>query len=107
MPNQYVDRYDRFKSEGEVKPIPGLFIPKASTDRTIVYKQDRTRLDRISQEYYGNPFHGWLILSANPEYGGLEFDIPDRTLIRVPFPFDSAIERYIREVEKHLRLYGE
>ena len=44
---------------------------------------------------------------ANPEYGGLEFNIPDMTLIRVPFPFDSAVGRYITQVTNHKILYGE
>jgi hypothetical protein len=45
-------------------------------------------------------------MAANPQFGGLEFNIPDRAVIRVPFPFDSAIERYIGEVDKYKNLYG-
>jgi hypothetical protein len=44
---------------------------------------------------------------ANPEYGGLEFNIPDMTLIRIPFPFESAVTRYITAVTIHKTLYGE
>ena len=105
--NEYVDRYSDFRTEGEVKPIPGLFIPKVPTDKNIVYKIGKTRLDRVSQKYYGNPYHGWLILAANPRFGGIEFDIPDGEILRVPFPFKTAIERYQQEVIKHKTLYGE
>ena len=77
-----------------------------NTDKKIVYKQNITRLDKLSQDYYNNPYHGWLILLANPQYGGLEFDIKDREILRIPYPFNSAIERYIKEVEIYKTLYG-
>jgi hypothetical protein len=44
---------------------------------------------------------------ANPSYGGLEFNIKDRDVIRIPFPFDSAIKRYLNSVETYKLLYGE
>jgi hypothetical protein len=107
MPRESFDRYKKFIKDGEIKPIPGINIPKSDSDKKILYKVGETRLDKVSQEYYGSPLFGWLILLANQEYGGIEFDIPDKTVIRVPFPLKSAIERYITEVEKHIRLYGE
>ena len=45
-------------------------------------------------------------MAANPQYGGLEFDIKDRDIIRVPFPFDSAVERYIAAYNRYINLYG-
>ena len=104
---EYYDRYEKFKADGTVKPIPGLFIDNKPSDKKIVYKMGTSRLDKLSQEYYGNPYHGWLILSANPQFGGLEFNIPDQEVIRVPFPFDSALERYLEQVNRHIALYGE
>lgn len=103
---QYFDRYDAFKENGQVRPIPGLKIPEEPTDKTIVYKLNQTRLDKLSQDYYNNPYHGFLIMQANAKYGGLEFDIPDRAVIRIPFPFESALERYNNAVAKHKALYG-
>jgi hypothetical protein len=44
---------------------------------------------------------------ANPEFGGLEFNIPDSSIIRIPFPFESAVNRYITQVSNHKLLYGE
>jgi hypothetical protein len=104
---QYFDRYNNFKVNNEIKPIPGIYIPSSSTDMTLYYKHGVTRLDIVSNLYYNNPYSGWLIMSANPEYGGLEFNIPDMSLIRVPFPYSDAINRYISEVTKHITLYGE
>jgi len=103
---EYYDRYGSFRDNGQMEPIPGIKIPLQSTDKQTLYKTGKTRLDKVSQEYYGNPYHGWLILLANPQWGGMEFDIPDETTIRVPFPFTSAVERYILGVKKHKELYG-
>ena len=103
---QYFDRYEKFKSNGDIKPLPGIKMPTEPTDKQMVYELGKTRLDIVSNQYYGNAYHGFLILMANPQFGGLEFNIPDREIIRVPFPFDSAIERYIAQVEKHKFYYG-
>lgn len=102
----YFDRYEQFRTNGEVKPVPGIQIPILSTDKSIVYKNGQTRLDKLSQTYYNNPYHGFLIMAANPQFGGLEFNIPDRAVIRVPFPFENAVERYINEIEIYKTLYG-
>jgi hypothetical protein len=104
---QYFDRYEKFRTNGKVLPIPGIFIPVSTEDKSVVYKLTETRLDILSQRYYNNPYHGFLIMSANPQYGGLEFDIKDRDVIRIPYPFESAIERYLAEVERYKLLYGQ
>lgn len=105
--NEYYDRYEEFKADGTVKTVPGIFIKNNSSDKKVVYKSGSSRLDKLSQEYYNNPYHGWLILSANPQFGGLEFNIPDQEVIRIPFPFNTALERYIEQVKTHILLYGE
>ena len=103
---EYFDRYRNFKENGIVTSIPGLKIEDSNTDKNVIYKLGETRLDILSQKYYNNPYHGYLIMLANPQYGGLEFNINDRDIIRVPFPFNSAIERYLESVEKYKKLYG-
>ena len=103
---QYADRYSQFRVNGNVLPVFGIEIPSSSSDKTIVYRRGQTRLDNISNEYYNNPYSGWLIMLANPQFGGLEFTIPDMTVLRVPFPYDSAIGRYITEIKNHKILYG-
>jgi hypothetical protein len=104
---QYFDRYNKFRIDAEIKPIPGLTIQQESSDKFTVYKQSTSRLDKISNSYYNNPYSGWLIMLANPELGGLEFNIPDSTIIRIPFPYDSAVSRYITQITLHKQLYGE
>ena len=103
----YYDRYGSFRTNNDIKPLPGIIIPELATDKYAIYKQGVSRLDKLSLMYYNNPYSGWLILQANPQFGGLEFNIPDMTSIRVPFPFDSAVSRYITQVSNHKTLYGE
>jgi hypothetical protein len=104
---EYFDRYNAFRVNADMKPIPGITIPESSSDKSMVYKQGLSRLDKLSNMYYNNAYSGWLIMLANPQFGGLEFNIPDMTLIRIPFPFDSAVSRYITQVNNHKALYGE
>ncbi len=107
MSRNYYNRYTRFVINEVTKPLPFLTIDPKSTDKTVVYNSDRDRLDKFSQQYYNSPYYGWLILQANPEYGGIEFDIPENTIIIVPFPLDRSLEDYQSKVEQYKRLYGE
>lgn len=101
----YYDRYEDFKKNGQMKPIPGLYIKQNNGDKTVIYELGKTRLDKLSNSYYNSPLFGWLIMSANPQFGGLEFLIPDQSIIVVPFPFETAIERYIQAVNNYNLLY--
>jgi len=103
---RYFNRYNDFKINGENKTQPHIFIPELSSDKLIKFKKRFDRMDILSNRYYNNPYHGFLIMMANPNLGGLEFDIPNGTLIRIPFPFESAIERFNSEKNKYINLYG-
>lgn len=102
----YIDRYRDFNLNGSNKIIPGISIPQTTSDKTIIYKLGQTRLDKLSNIYYGTPYYGWLIMLANPQYGGLEFLIPDQSRLRIPLPFESAIESYNAQVKKYNILYA-
>ena len=104
---KYIDRYEDFRFNNTIKPMPGLVLKQQSSDKTVLYKLGETRLDKLSNLYYNSPYFGWLIMSANPQYGGLEFLIPDQTIIVVPFPFEDAINRYIRLVNNYKLLYAQ
>ena len=106
MGTSYYDRYQRFKVNGKYKMIPFIKITPKPTDKTIVYFSERTRMDKLSQKYYDNPYHGWLIMLANPQYGGVEENIPNNEIIRIPFPFRDSIQQYIEAVKKYETLYG-
>jgi hypothetical protein len=107
MNNQYFDRYQYFVEDGNFKIIPGLEIPIKSTDKYLQYKHSKDRFDKLSQEYYNSPLFGWLILQANPLFGGIEFLIPDNYLIRIPFPLVPSLQDYKKAVDLYKLYYGE
>ena len=103
----YYDRYSDFRTNGAMFPLPGIIIPKSESDKFYIFHKGKDRLDKISNVYYTNPYSGWLIMLANPEYGGLEYLIPDMVTLRIPFPFESAIDSYITQVNTYIMLYGQ
>lgn len=91
----YYNRYSKFTEEGQVfERIPFIKISQNTSDKYVNFDKSKMRMDMLSYKYYGDPNYGWLILQANPEYGGFEFSIPDGVEIRIPYPLDSAISRY-------------
>jgi hypothetical protein len=81
-------------------------IPSKSTDKQFIYRQGISRLDKISQEYYQSPVFGWLIMLANPQYGGLEWNIPDGSILTIPFPLISSIQDYESQLNNYFFYYG-
>ena len=106
MAKQYYDRYQDFRFNNQIKTMPFIKIPNQATDILIEYKSNRTRLDIVSNTYYGVPYYGWLIMQANPQYGGLEFDIPEGSVIRIPLPFLAALNSYQQAVKNYDVLYN-
>ena len=107
MSRSYVDRYQYFTDNGEYKIVPGINIPFKAADRYTQYKKGRDRLDRISQENYGSPLFGWLILIANPSVGSIEFEIPDNSYLRIPYPLISSLQDYKNQADLYKLYYGE
>jgi hypothetical protein len=94
MKRKSYDFYKHFRRDGQVVPMPFIRIPERDTDRWAVYVQGQTKVSLLSDSYYGSPFYDKLILMANPQHGGLEWDIPDGALVRIPYPLDEALEDY-------------
>jgi hypothetical protein len=44
---------------------------------------------------------------ANPEYGGLEWNIGDGQMIRIPLPLNETLREYERKLNLRLNYYGE
>lgn len=99
------DRYSKLRNEEKIEMVPFVEIPVSDSDYYVQYKRGVTRLDIISGDYYGSPNYGWLILQANPEVGSMEFRIPDNTMLRIPFPLDSALSAYKEGIEKYKKYY--
>lgn len=100
------DRYKKFRMNGKVYIPPFIKIYPKSTDFFEEYHRGYTRLDIVSNNYYGDPNYDWLILMANPELGNMEFEIPDGAMLRIPYPLAQTLEAYGQEVEKYYSLYG-
>lgn len=102
---EYFDRYAKFRIDNGIEMVPFVSIPLQSEDQYIEYRKGQTRMDLLSSEYYGDPNYGWLIMQANPEYGSMEFEIPDLSVIRIPFPLDSALSAYKMGIDKYKKYY--
>lgn len=99
------DRYSKFRTDNKIEIVPFAEVPKCSGDFYELYEKGRTRLDQVSHKYYGDSSYGWLIMQANPEYGSMEFSIPDSTMLRIPFPLAEAIQGYKENIDKYNKLY--
>ncbi len=94
MPYRDYDRYAALKnSDGTISPMPFISLPANTSDKFEYWRIESSRLDKMSQKYYGNPFYDFLILYANSDYVS-EFDIPENALIRIPFPLEKARADY-------------
>jgi hypothetical protein len=94
MPFIDYDRYAMLKmGDGTVQTMPFVNLPVNRSDKYEYWNTEFSRLDKLSQKYYGNPFYDFLILYANNVYTS-EFDIPDGALIRIPFPLGKVKADY-------------
>ena len=107
MSRQYYDRYQFFENDGNFQIVPGIELPIKTSDKYVQYKKGKDRLDKISQEYYGSPTFGWLIMVANPTITGMEFEIPDNFYLRIPFPLVTSLQDYKRGVDLYNLYYGQ
>ena len=95
------DRYGMFRNNGVVKMVPSVEIYPLDTDHYEQYKVNVTRLDNLSYRYYNDPNYDWLILMANPQYGALEYNIPDGALLRIPYPLNIVLENYKKAIKNY------
>lgn len=102
----YTNRYTGFVPDNTPITVPFVEIPIKSTDKYPVYTVGKSRLDKMSDSFYGDPYHGWLILIANPEFRN-ENEITDGAILRVPFPQNQSKKDYNDALKTHKQLYGE
>jgi hypothetical protein len=106
MATQYYNRYNQFLLNGQQTVVSYVNLPSKSSDKKYIYREGMTRLDKISQQYYGTPFFGWLIQQANPRYTGLEAAIPDGAVLTIPFPLLTSLQDYKGAIDNHFLYYG-
>ena len=103
MPQIDYDRYSILRNgDGTIKQMPFIYLPENPSDKYETWKDGLSRLDKLSQKYYGNPFYDFLILYANPEYV-TEFDFVDGQLIRIPFPLVKAKGDYEAILQSYIK----
>ena len=94
------NRYEIFENDdGTIDQLPFVNIPENPSDKYETWNEGQSRLDKLATRYYGNPFFDFLILYANPQFID-QFDIPDGTVIRIPFPLDKARTDYENALKK-------
>lgn len=103
---QYFNRYNGFVINGQQTVVPYVSLPAKATDKKFIYKNSQSRMDKISQQFYGTPYFGWLIMQANPQYGGLEWEIPDGTILTIPFPLLTSLQDYKSALDTYFYYYG-
>lgn len=103
---QYYNRYGEFIVDGSPTVVTYVDLPSKSTDKRYIYKVGQSRLDKVSQQYYGTPFFGWIILMANPKFGGQEWNIVDGSILTIPFPLVTSLQDYKNQLDNHFFYYG-
>lgn len=103
---RYFNRYQDFLINGKQTVVPFVNIPSKPTDKKYIYRVGRSRLDKISYEFYETPYFGWLILAANAKYGGLESNIEDGATLIIPFPLVNSLQDYKKALDTHFFYYG-
>lgn len=100
------DRYKQFRVNGQIQVIPSVTVDPKDTDYFETYILGQSRLDIISNDYYGDPNYDWLIMLANPQYGSLEYKIPDGATLRIPYPLSVTLENYNNKILQYKTLYN-
>ena len=106
MARQNYNRYKDFVINGEQTVVPYITLPSKSTDKKYIYKVGMSRMDKVSQQYYGSPLFGWLIMQANPQYSGNEWVIPDGSILTIPYPLVASLQDYKSQLDDYLFYYG-
>jgi len=82
--------YSLLKDNDKLKDMPMVKIKKRATDKSVTYNKQKNRLDNIAGNVYNDETYWRLILWANEGYF-MEFDIPDNSVIRVPYPLQDVL----------------
>jgi len=106
MPFQYWNRYTNFLINGEQTVVPFVPVPAKTSDKNYIFIVGQSRLDKASQQFYGSPYFGWLIMAANPQYSGNEYSIPDGAVLTIPFPLVASLQDYKNALENYFFYYG-
>lgn len=106
MARETYNRYNEFLINGNQTIVPFIKLPAKTSDKKYIYKVGMSRMDKVSQQYYGSPTFGWLIMMGNPQYGGQEWNIPDGSILTIPYPLVTSLQDYKSQLNNHFFYYG-
>lgn len=86
--------------------MPPITLSEKTSDLYEKYERNKSRLDNLSYKHYNDPNYDWLILMANQNIADMEYDIPDNTIIRIPYPLNLTIEELNNKIDAYNALYG-
>lgn len=101
----YYNFYSQFLEGEKISMIPYIKFPVKESDKTYIWDSVNDRMDRISNKFYGNPYGGRLILLANGVLGSNEDEIPNGSILVIPYPYKDGIQRWIDIVNKYKKYY--
>lgn len=101
----YYNFYSQFFEGEKISMIPHINFPIKDTDKTYIWDSVNDRLDKVSNKFYGNPWGTRLILIANAVLCSNEDQIPDGTILIIPYPYKDGIQRWIDAVNKYKKYY--
>lgn len=84
-------------SQSSLDGMPPIDIDYRTSDKRVIYNKNLNRLDRIAGDIYEDESLWKIILWANPDYE-CEFDIPDNTNIRVPWPKIDVLDEVSKKI---------
>lgn len=103
MARDLFDRYAMLKmGDGTLEPMPFIRLSENASDKFEYWNEGFSRMDKLSKKYYGSPFYDFLIMMANPQFLN-EFEIPDNSLIRIPFPLNRVKSEFQSKMEFHVQ----
>lgn len=91
------DLYKLLTEGGTIHEMPPIKIRNRVSDKRVSYNKNLTRLDRIAGDIYGDETYWRIILWANPQYY-IEFEIPDNTILRVPYPLNPVLKEITNQI---------
>jgi hypothetical protein len=106
MALNYFNRYKKLDTNEKHISPPFIKLTEKQSDKFTTYTVNKSRLDKFSQQFYGAPYYGWLILMANSELGSSEWEFPDNSTIRIPFPLQDSLREYETKLKNRLDYYG-
>lgn len=101
----YYNFFTPFIDGEKINLIPYIPYPIKETDKTYIWDSSVDRLDKISQLFYDNPYGGTLILIANSTLGSNEDEIPNGSILVIPYPYKDGVQRWIDITNKYKKYY--